>query len=168
MQDSVFEKRNLAFSFYKVIDCDMLSTSLYINNKELYPIGIGVIINFKTKIMKKFKNNKAIEVLGASFKGVHDMIDHAIKKTPKDEVYVGEDSQRYPCFDSDDYAYEDRYYTNLVFAKSQEELEKRLKVLKRMNQLDYNYNKLTEKLHPMAYWEGDTYHDVYLTEGSHK
>ena len=53
--------------------------------------------------MKKYKNNETIQVLGASFNGVKDMIEHARKRMPKDGVYVGEDSQLYPCFDSEDY-----------------------------------------------------------------
>lgn len=109
-------------------------------------------------------NNETIEVLGASFDGVKDMIEHARKGMPKDGVYVGEDSQPYPCFDSEDYLYEDRYYTNLVFAKSREELKRKLGILKRMNQQKCNYNKLTSELHPMAYWEGDAWDCIYLTE----
>lgn len=114
--------------------------------------------------MKRFKNNETIEVLGASFNGVKDMIEHARKRIPKDGVYVGEDSQHYPCFDSEDYMYENRYFTNLVFAKSSNDLDKKLDILERMGQLSSNYNKLTVELHPMAYWEGDTCHDVLLTD----
>ena len=114
--------------------------------------------------MKKFKNNETIEVMGASFDGVKDMIEHARKKTPKDGVYVGEDSKLYPCFDSEDYMYENRYFTNLVFGESQEEVDRKLKQLWGMSQFTCNYNKLTAELHPMAYWEGDTHHDVILTE----
>ena len=36
--------------------------------------------------------------------------------------------------------------------------------LKNMEQIGANYSKLTEELHPMAYWGGDTNHDVFLTE----
>lgn len=114
--------------------------------------------------MRRFKNNETIQVLGVSFNGVKDMIEHARCRMPKDGVYVGEDSQLYPCFDSSDYLYEDRRYTNLVFAESMAELERKLEVLERMSQLERNYNKLTERLHPMAYWEGDRCHDVFLTE----
>lgn len=114
--------------------------------------------------MKRFKNNETIEVLGASFNGVKDMIEHARKRIPKDGVYVGEDSQHYPCFDSEDYMYENRYFTNLVFVKSPDDLDKKLYILERMSQLSSNYNKLTVELHPMAYWEGDTCHDVLLTD----
>ena len=34
--------------------------------------------------VKKFKNNETIEVLGASFNGVKDMIEHAWKCIPKE------------------------------------------------------------------------------------
>ena len=114
--------------------------------------------------MKQLKNNETIEVLGASFNGVKDMIEHASKRIPKAGVYVGEDSQLYPCFDSEDYMYENRHFTNLVFAKSQDEVDNKLTILEQISQLSSNYNKLTAELHPMAYWEGDTCHDVLLTE----
>ena len=113
--------------------------------------------------MKKYKNNETIEVLGTSFNGVKDMIEHARKRIPKDCVYVGEDSQLYPCFDSEDYMSENRYFNNLVFANSLEEIDKKLSILKQVEQ-NGNYNKLTVELHPMAYWQGDTHHDVFLTE----
>lgn len=113
--------------------------------------------------MKQLKNNETIEVLGVSFNGVKDMIEHARKRIPKDGVYVGEDSQLYPCFDSEDYMYENRFFTNLVFANSPEEIEKKLRILKQVERYS-NYNKLNSELHPMAYWQGDTCHDVLLTE----
>ena len=113
--------------------------------------------------MKRLKNNETIEVLGALFNGVKDMIEHARKRLSKDGVYVGEDSHLYPCFDSEDYMCENRYFTNLVFAHSLEEIDMKLSILKQMERHG-NYNKLTCELHPMAYWQGDTHHDVLLTE----
>lgn len=68
--------------------------------------------------MKKVKNNETIVVLGASFNGVKDMIEHARKRIPKDGVYVGEDSELYPCFDSEDSMYENRYFTNMVLPRA--------------------------------------------------
>ena len=113
--------------------------------------------------MKRLKNNETIVVLGASFNGVKDMIKHARKRKPKNGVYGGEDSHLYPCFDSGDYMYENRYFTNLVFAYSLEEIDKKLSLLKQVERYG-SYNKLTAELHPMAYWQGDTCHDVLLTE----
>ena len=77
---------------------------------------------------------------------------------------MGEDSQRYPCFDSSDAMYENRYYTNLVFARSKDEMIRKLNRLKCKIDTGCNYNKLTVELHPMAYWQGDICHDVLLTE----
>ena len=113
--------------------------------------------------MKKYKNNETIVVLGASFNGVKEIIEHARKRMPKDGVYVGEDSKVYPCFDSEDYMSENRYFTNLVFAHSLEEIDMKLSILKQMERHG-NYNKLTCELHPMAYWQGDSNHDVLLSE----
>lgn len=116
--------------------------------------------------MRAYKYNDTIEVLGASFNGVKEMIEYARKKDPKDGVYVGEDSQSYPCFDSSDYLYENRRYTNLVFATTRQELELKLKRLSGMRVLGSNYRKLTGALHPMLYWEGDRFFDVLLTESN--
>ena len=114
--------------------------------------------------MKRVKNNATVEVMGVKFFGVREMIRYARSERPKYGVYVGEDSERYPCFDYEDYATENRYYTNLVFADSREELERKLNRLRSMNKPSCNYNKLTANLHPMAYWRGDNSDDVIFTE----
>lgn len=115
--------------------------------------------------MKRFKNNERIVVLGAIFNGVEDIMLHERNGEPKNGVYVGADCKCYPCFDSSDWLYENRRYWNFVFAESKEELAGKLALLNKSGLRDCNYNKLTEKLHPMAYWEGDTMHDLFLTEG---
>lgn len=117
---------------------------------------------------KAFKYNKTIRVMGASFNGVEDMIAHARQGKPKRGVYVGTDSRMYPCFDSSDYMYEDRYYWNFVFAKSWEELNGKLRELEGMKVNRCDYNKLTDELHPMAYWQGDTEYEVILTQRGDK
>lgn len=114
--------------------------------------------------MKAFKYNETIEILGVSFNGVRDIIRHAVHKEPKDGVYVGKDSKLYPCFDIYDLASEDRFYWNFVFAKSQEALDAKLSALKEKRQTGMNYMKLTDDLHPMAYWGGEDNYDVYVTE----
>ena len=118
--------------------------------------------------MKTFKSNEKITVLGVTFIGVEEIIQCALEKKAKHGIYVGCDSERYPCFDSSDYASENRSYWNFVFATSIFELDRKLSVLKDMKPLDSNYNKLTEDLHPMAYWMGDPYYPVYLTDAVEK
>ena len=113
--------------------------------------------------MKTYRNDEPIEVLGVTFNGVKDMICQAHARQPKGGVYVGVDARLYPCFDSSDYMYEDRHYTNIVFAHSQEELDAKMQQLRNIRAKG-NYNKLTDELHPMAYWEGDRFHKVYVVE----
>ena len=103
-----------------------------------------------------------IQVFNTTFNGVRDIIEHGLNGFPKEGVYVGVDHERYPCFDEEDYAYEKRYYWNFVFAESREEMESKLRQLKRMKPIGGKYWKLTQELHPMAYWEGDTRDPVEL------
>lgn len=105
-------------------------------------------------------NKGKIKILCATFNGVQDIIDHALCETPKDGVYVGADSERYPYFDFEDYATEKRRYWNFVFALSKDELNEKLAKLKNTAPTKSGYNKLTALLSPMAYWGGDTHHAV--------
>lgn len=113
--------------------------------------------------MKTFHYNQEIKILGATFHGVQDIIRCALKQIVRDGVYVDCDYESYPCFDSSDYASEDRHYWNFVFATSLQELHLKLKMLYRMKPLRCNYNKFTEHLHPMAYWGGDPKDTVLVT-----
>ena len=113
--------------------------------------------------MKTIKYTSPITVLGVTFKDVREAIDHAIHGKPKDGVYVGEDSKRYPCFDVEGYATENRYFWNLVFARSRDELEAKLEALKKLPS-NADYDKFTEELAPMAYWGGDAHYGVVLTQ----
>ena len=115
--------------------------------------------------MKTYKNDETIEVMGVPFRGIDEMIEVAESGQPKDGVYVAVDSEAYPCFDSSDALYEDRRYTNIVFARSLYELKNKISLLKRLKPRA-NYDKLTSQLHPMAYWGGDKIYDVYMTEAN--
>lgn len=114
--------------------------------------------------MKTVSNNATIKVYGVEFHGVMELKEYAIKGEPKEGVYVGMDAELYPCFDSSDYAYEDRFFWNFVFARSKEKLQSKLASLKGMRQKAPNYNKLTEGMAPMVYWQGDTVHPMLVLE----
>lgn len=113
--------------------------------------------------MEKFDYKGKIQVCGVTFDGVNDIIQHALKGISKEGVYVGEESQRYPCFDSEDYASENRYYWNFVFAKSEYELKDKMQKLKAMPVIGSNFKKLNNELHPMGYWGGDTNYPIEMT-----
>ena len=99
--------------------------------------------------------DRKITVFGVSFCGVDEIRIYARENKPKEGVFVGEDSQGYPCFDSSDYAYENRRFWNFIFARTQVELKDKLDALKDV-QSGCNYRKLACDVCPMIYWEGDT------------
>ena len=113
--------------------------------------------------MKTIKNTDSFNVLGVKFVNVTEAILYAIKGWAKNGIYVGNDAKLYPCFDSEDYASEDRFFWNIVFARSEEELNRKLVELKNVSP-QINYNKFSEALAPMVYWEGDSIYDVIATE----
>lgn len=113
--------------------------------------------------MKTIKNTNSFYVLGVKFESIQEAIEYAIKGGVQKGVYVGKDAERYPCFDSEDYASEDRFFWNLVFARSKEELDRKLVELKSVSP-QTNYNKFSETLAPMIYWGGDNIYDVIATE----
>ena len=113
--------------------------------------------------MKTIRNTDKIRVLGVIFKDIHEAITYAQERKPKEGVYVGVISERYPCFDSHDYAYERRRYWNIVFAKSEEELNSKLAELN--NTVHHiNFCKYSDALAPMAYWGGDSHYQGYCTD----
>ena len=113
--------------------------------------------------MKTIKNTNSFYVLGVKFENIQEAIFYAIKEMTKNGIYVGKDAKRYPCFDSEDYVSEDRFFWNIVFARSKEELDRKLVELKSVSP-QTNYNKFSEALAPMIYWGGDNVYDVIATE----
>ena len=113
--------------------------------------------------MKTIKNTNSFYVLGVNFENIQEAIFYAIKEMTKNGIYVGKDAKRYPCFDSEDYVSEDRFFWNIVFARSKEEFDRKLVELKSVSP-QTNYNKFSEALAPMIYWGGDNVYDVIATE----
>ena len=111
--------------------------------------------------MIEVEKNRDVEVYGVCFHGVEELKRVALSRKPKDGVYVGIRQERYPCFDSYDYANEDRYYTHFVFAHNAEELEHRLRILHGIAGTSKDRN---EELGPTIYWAGDTHHPMRITE----
>ncbi len=113
--------------------------------------------------MKTIKSTRPFYVLGVKFENIQEAIFYAVKEMTKNGIYVGKDAERYPCFDSEDYASEDRFFWNIVFARSKEDLDRKLVELKSVSP-QTNYNKFSETLAPMIYWGGDGIYDVIATE----
>ena len=117
--------------------------------------------------IKKIRNNQTVIVYGVEFHGSEELKKRAFSNDPKEGIYVGCDCERYPCFDSEDYATENRFYWNFVFARDKLELDQKIKLLETCR-CGCNYCKLTEatpeELYPMIYFQGDEIHPLNMTE----
>ena len=131
--------------------------------KKYFCIEPFLLNIIKSTDMKTIKNTDSFNVLGVKFVNVTEAILYAIKGWAKNGIYVGKDAKLYPCFDSEDYASEDRFFWNIVFARSKEELDRKLVELKSVSPQS-DYNKFSEALAPMIYWAGDSFYDVMVTD----
>lgn len=114
----------------------------------------------------KIDRQSTIKVFGVEFHGVSQLQEYALRGEPKSGVFVGVDQLRYPCFDSEDYASEYRYYANFVFARSKQELVRKMSMLKSINGR-FDHRKLTDNtpalLLPMAYFGGDFFDPLEIS-----
>lgn len=102
-------------------------------------------------------NYSKITVYGIPFLGVEELAYRFMEGKPKEGVYVGGEREAYPCCDSEDWQYENRFYWNFVFARAPEELKAKVERLRAMEGR-CNCRKLCQDLGPMVYWEGDARH----------
>lgn len=113
-----------------------------------------------------------VTVLGHTFHGLQEIADlseingtksllaPSISKREVPEaktIHVGSVFERYPCFDSDDYANEDRYYENFVirnFSITEKELQK---VIAAPDSKDYCkiYESMSTSILPIVYYKGE-------------
>lgn len=106
-----------------------------------------------------------IKIYDVVFDGFPEIRKYAFSHNPKDNVYVGSNIKRHPIFDIFDYRYDDRFYWNIVFAQSHEELEMKLEILETIIPDVYN-RRFSQALHPMIYFQGNTSFDLFeITEG---
>lgn len=108
-------------------------------------------------------NQQRLQIYGVTFNGIQEIKRIAFGSGYYKGVYIGVDSQSYPCFDSWDYANEKRCYCNFIFAKSKDEVQSKLAALKQTKP-GFNYNKMNKKFYPMIYWQGDSYHPIVIGE----
>ena len=116
-----------------------------------------------------------VRILGHVFHGLEDICSYVEmsmsdgsslgpskrEAKKKGDVHVGELWMKYPCFDSSDYMYENRYYQNFIFRKRPISASD----IKNLEQLPTHGNSkrlslsVPEDMLPMAFYngEGDTF-----------
>ncbi len=106
--------------------------------------------------------NSQFELFGNVFEGLNDLLTSYKDKG----IYLNSKKDRYPCFDSYDYASEDRYYANYFLSDSPFTDEQ----IAEHSKLPYSscYNKATEELQPrhlpMIYYKGEGSYMYLATE----
>lgn len=113
--------------------------------------------------MIEVRKDRRVKVYGVCFNGLNELLNVALSHKPKDGVYVGMRRDRYPCFDSYDYTYENRYYTHFVFGRSKEELEHRLEILNSKTVAPKD-GSAELRPGPTIYWEGDEHEPMQIPE----
>lgn len=106
--------------------------------------------------------NSQFELFGDIFGGLNDFLTSYKDKG----IYLNSEKERYPCFDSYDYANENRYYTNYFLSDTPFKDEQ----IAEHSKLPHgsNYDMATEKLQPrhlpMIYYKGDGLYMYLVTE----
>ena len=122
--------------------------------------------------IRKYNIEDDIEILGHVFHGLSDIKKHiemslyrnysrgkADQRVPKEacEVHVGEMWTPYPCFDSDDFATENRSFQNYVFRSrpiTQEDMRLLSELPSAPNECRIS-DKVPSDMLPIAFYSGD-------------
>lgn len=78
-------------------------------------------------------------------------------------LHILEVYQLYPCFDSSDYAYEDRFFRNFFFSErpfTHEQIN-RIAFMKRVGNLEFIRDEMPEWAFPCAYYKGEGDEIIY-------
>lgn len=78
-------------------------------------------------------------------------------------LHILEVYERYPCFDSSDYAYEDRFYQNFYISDKSftNEQINRIAFMKRVGCLEYISEEMSDWSLPSAYYRGEGDEIIY-------
>ena len=100
-----------------------------------------------------------LSICGVVFEGIDAIKDYWRNQTDGSKPYIIERSQRFPCFDASDYAYENRFFWNLLICHSKQEADKKAKSMKQLEESS-NFRLVNKDLptdmRPMVYYEDDS------------
>lgn len=111
--------------------------------------------------------NKDIEILGHVYHGIQDVKNQC--QSDSGPLVILENSQRFPCFDYEDYATETRFFRNFLFCKSNEEAARKGDILRKCEVRAANYcligEEMSEEMLPMVYYEDEKKELVIAKKG---
>lgn len=99
-----------------------------------------------------------LSVRGMVFEGIDAIMDYWRTQTDTSQPYIIERSSRFPCFDSSDYAYENRFYRNFLICHSKQEADMKAKEMTQLRE-GGNFclvnNNLSVDMRPMLYYRDE-------------
>ena len=104
-------------------------------------------------------DNCTLSIHGQTFEGAEGLKDYVREQTDSSQPYIVDRCQRFPCFDSEDYANEYRFYRNFLICHDKQEADDKLK---RMKQLPHSFNfclvsdELPDDMRPMVYYADES------------
>ena len=110
--------------------------------------------------LRQIPSECTLSVLGVVFEGIDAIKDYWRNQTDSSQPYIIERSQRFPCFDSSDYAYENRYFWNFLICHSKQEADKKAKSMEQLEVVKGNFRLINENLsadmRPLLYFEDES------------
>lgn len=103
--------------------------------------------------------NCTLTVGGMVFEGVDEIQNYVYTQTESSQPYIIERSQRFPCFDYEDYANENRYFRNFLICRSMQEANEKnakMKLLNEGNNFNLVNNDLPTDMRPMLYYQDES------------
>lgn len=100
----------------------------------------------------------AISVGGVILEGVDAILDYVRTQTDSAKPFIIERSQRFPCFDASDYAYEKRYYRNFLICHSKQEADMKIGEMKKLEEgsnFCLVHKSLPADMRPMVYYQDE-------------
>lgn len=100
-----------------------------------------------------------LTVGGMVFEGIDEILNYVYTQTESSQPYIIERSQRFPCFDYEDFANENRYFRNFLFCCSKEEAKEKtmkMKLLSEGENFNLVNNDLPTDMRPMVYYQDES------------
>ena len=104
---------------------------------------------------RQIPSDCTLSICGVVFEGIDAIKDYWLSQTDSSQPYIIERSKRFPCFDSEDYATEWRFYRNFLICHSKQEADKKAKDMEQLRESSnfclVNKN-LPADMRPMVYY----------------
>jgi hypothetical protein len=109
--------------------------------------------------LSQIPSDCTLSVCGVVFEGIDEILDYWRNQTDGSQPYIIARSQRFPCFDAEDYATERRFYRNFLICRSKKEADKKTMSMEQLRE-GSNFclvnNSLPADMRPMVYYEDES------------